>query len=269
MPTPIPIDFTMASAPLGWSGNLPALFTLIEASLSAALDPTFLIGSSAPGAPMPTHDLGPYFDGKEWWFWSALNGGYVPGQQGCAIGTIVMWGGGGPGLPGAPPDWLPCNGAAVSRFTYSNLFAAIGETWGNGDGQSTFNLPPPACFYINAAGWNADYRVPITNLPGLETTAQGVGSYGGSQTCGLLPSDMPALQVPVSWQIGKWQGPPQGSAGTNVACIDGSQSALNYSVDFMTDAKGNQTGPLWKPGGAQQFATVPPFATIYYIIKYQ
>ena len=41
----------------------------------------------------------------------------------------------------APAGWLKANGAAVSRTTYAALFAAIGTTYGAGDGRSTFNLP--------------------------------------------------------------------------------------------------------------------------------
>lgn len=40
-----------------------------------------------------------------------------------------------------PSGWLKANGAAVSRTTYAALFAAIGTTFGAGDGQTTFNLP--------------------------------------------------------------------------------------------------------------------------------
>jgi len=40
-----------------------------------------------------------------------------------------------------PSGWLVCNGAAVSRSTYSDLFSAIGTTYGAGDGSSTFNVP--------------------------------------------------------------------------------------------------------------------------------
>ena len=40
-----------------------------------------------------------------------------------------------------PSGWLECNGANVSRSTYATLFAAIGTTWGTGDGSSTFGLP--------------------------------------------------------------------------------------------------------------------------------
>jgi microcystin-dependent protein len=41
----------------------------------------------------------------------------------------------------APAGWLAANGAAVSRTTYATLFAAIGTTYGAGDGSTTFNLP--------------------------------------------------------------------------------------------------------------------------------
>lgn len=40
-----------------------------------------------------------------------------------------------------PPRTLLCNGAAVSRTTYSRLFAAIGTKYGAGDSSTTFNLP--------------------------------------------------------------------------------------------------------------------------------
>lgn len=51
-------------------------------------------------------------------------------------GMTVPYGG-----ASAPTGWLLCNGAAVSRTTYSALFAAIGTAYGVGDGSSTFNLP--------------------------------------------------------------------------------------------------------------------------------
>jgi microcystin-dependent protein len=53
-----------------------------------------------------------------------------------APGTIVMFGGITP-----PAGYLLCDGSAVSRTTYANLFAAIGSQWGNGDQSTTFNLP--------------------------------------------------------------------------------------------------------------------------------
>lgn len=52
------------------------------------------------------------------------------------VGT-VLWS----ANPAVPSGYLPCNGAAVGRATYPELFAAIGTTYGSGDGSTTFNLP--------------------------------------------------------------------------------------------------------------------------------
>jgi microcystin-dependent protein len=41
----------------------------------------------------------------------------------------------------APAGWLVCDGQEISRTTYAALFAAIGTTWGVGNGSTTFNAP--------------------------------------------------------------------------------------------------------------------------------
>ena len=53
-------------------------------------------------------------------------------------GTIMGW----PawGLP-SEPEWISCNGQAVNRTTYSDLFSIIGTTYGAGNGTTTFNIP--------------------------------------------------------------------------------------------------------------------------------
>lgn len=52
----------------------------------------------------------------------------------------------------APTGWLKANGAAVSRTTYSDLFTAIGTTFGVGDGSTTFNLPDLRGYFPR--GWD-------------------------------------------------------------------------------------------------------------------
>nr|DAX23200.1 MAG TPA: tail collar fiber protein [Caudoviricetes sp.] len=52
----------------------------------------------------------------------------------------------------APAGWLKANGAAVSRTAYAALFAAIGTTYGAGDGRSTFNLPDLRGEFVR--GWD-------------------------------------------------------------------------------------------------------------------
>jgi microcystin-dependent protein len=51
-------------------------------------------------------------------------------------GEIIYYAGATP-----PSGFLAANGQTVSRTTYANLFAAIGTTYGAGDGSTTFQLP--------------------------------------------------------------------------------------------------------------------------------
>ena len=51
-------------------------------------------------------------------------------------GSVIAW-----AANSTPNGYLLCNGAAVSRTPYAALFAAIGTTYGTGDGSTTFNLP--------------------------------------------------------------------------------------------------------------------------------
>ncbi len=50
----------------------------------------------------------------------------------------------------APTGYVKANGAALSRTTYADLFAAIGTTFGSGDGSTTFNVPDLRGEFIRA-----------------------------------------------------------------------------------------------------------------------
>jgi microcystin-dependent protein len=80
----------------------------------------------------------------------------------------------------APTGWLLCNGAAVSRTTYADLFAVIGTTYGSGNGSTTFNIP--------------DFRgrVPAGDN-GLSFTP--VGLTLGTESNQLSATEVPALDV--------------------------------------------------------------------------
>ena len=66
---------------------------------------------------------------------SAITGSGTAPVPLLPAGTIVATGG------TVATGWLECNGQAVNRTTYAALFAAIGTTYGAGNGSSTFNVP--------------------------------------------------------------------------------------------------------------------------------
>lgn len=63
-----------------------------------------------------------------------------------------------------PVGWLVCDGAVVSRTTYARLFAAIGTTFGAGNGSTTFQLPDLRGEFLR--GWDAGRGVDVNRLFG-------------------------------------------------------------------------------------------------------
>ena len=59
------------------------------------------------------------------------------------------------GMSSVPTGWLACDGSAISRTTYADLFTAIGTTWGAGDGSSTFALPDLEGAFLRGTGSHA------------------------------------------------------------------------------------------------------------------
>lgn len=81
------------------------------------------------------------WDGDSWELlsWHSTIDGHIADtdlHSGVPVGTILEDAG-----ASTPTGFLPCNGSAVSRTTYSALFARIGTTYGTGDGSTTFNVP--------------------------------------------------------------------------------------------------------------------------------
>ncbi|WP_342632124.1 phage tail protein [Marinobacter alkaliphilus] len=76
-------------------------------------------------------------------YWRALHAGsWSPWREFAHSGNFSMVGSiAAFAMSSAPVGWVKANGAAVSRTAYADLYAAIGTTYGPGDGSSTFNLP--------------------------------------------------------------------------------------------------------------------------------
>lgn len=111
-------------------------------------------------------------------YWDGSGNWSTPsGSSSLPVGTIIAYG--GTSTPSG--GWLPCDGSAVSRATYSALFTAISTTWGAGDGSTTFNVP--------------DFR--RRTAVGSGGTGTGVlgnaaGNTGGAETVTLSITEMPA-----------------------------------------------------------------------------
>lgn len=78
----------------------------------------------------------------------------------------------------APDGWALCDGTTVSRTDYAELYVAIGDAWGNGDGSTTFHLPDLRGRFLRGAD-NGAGRDPDS---GTRTTGTGgnIGDAVGS-----------------------------------------------------------------------------------------
>lgn len=91
-------------------------------------------------------------------------------NEAAIVGTVIPYAG-----TSLPTGYLPCNGAAISRETYASLFAVIGETYGSGDGSTTFNLPNLTDRFIQGSSAAGEYRE--AGLPNI-TGESALGEWG-------------------------------------------------------------------------------------------
>ena len=91
-----------------------------------------------------------------------------------------------------PTGFLLCHGQAVSRTTYSGLFAVVSAHYGAGDGSSTFNLPDLRGRVV--AGKDNMGGTSANNLTGLTGGIDGdvLGRTGGEQSVSITEAQLPA-----------------------------------------------------------------------------
>jgi microcystin-dependent protein len=95
----------------------------------------------------------------------------------------------------APTGYLLCDGAAISRTTYSDLFGIVGTTYGVGDGSTTFNIPDLRGRVVagqdDMGGTSANRLTnPSSTLNGIDGDV--LGGFGGSETHTLTIAQMPS-----------------------------------------------------------------------------
>ena len=92
-----------------------------------------------------------------------------------------------------PTGWLLADGSAISRTTYADLFAAIGTTYGVGDGSTTFNLPSMP----SAGTGSPNTIIKVTNSGALEPSAISHASNhteGGSDVVSVTLNQVPSYE---------------------------------------------------------------------------
>lgn len=150
-----------------------------------------------------------------------VTGGAVVGEMKPYAGTT------------APTGYLMCDGTAVSRATYANLFAICGTTYGSGDGLTTFNVP-------DARG---------NTLVGRKAADGSFGTLGGvvgEKTHTLIVSEMPSHTHDISTMKSFDQG-----------FITANTNNSGFAQTYQTGSKGGD--------GAHN--NIQPSLVINYIIK--
>lgn len=180
-----------------------------------------------------------------------------------SAGTIMAW-----AASAAPTGWALCDGSAVSRTTYANLFASIGTTYGVGDGSTTFNLP--------------DFR---TRIPRSIGSGFALGDKGGLDNISLTIANLPShshtltngtISATTTFQVA--------STGTNLLTSPdsthnyiggggGGQAAAAIWSDSLTGSPVNingisvsMSGSTNTTGSGNSFPVTNPYIAINWII---
>ena len=160
------------------------------------------------------------------------------GISALPVGAVVPYAAGS-----APTGFLVCDGTAVSRATYSTLFGIIGETYGVGDGSSTFNLP------------NLEGRFPM----GVDASNALATTGGGTAT--LSEANLPDHTHTYSKTT---------DVSTSISLSSGSQVDINspdrnISASSTVTNESRNTGS--GTGSGTAFDVTPAFIALKYIIK--
>ena len=136
----------------------------------------------------------------------------------------------------APSGFLLADGSAVSRTTYADLFAVVGETYGAGDGSTTFNLP------------DLNGRVAVGKS--TDTEFDTLGKTGGEKTHALTQQELAAHTHSIQAYTSGGGGTPQ-------------------SIQAVATPSGTSyVGLTGSIGLGTAHNNLQPYLTLNYIIKY-
>lgn len=154
------------------------------------------------------------------------------------IGSVVKW-----FSTTIPTNWLACNGQAISRTEYAELFAVIGTKYGSGDGSTTFNLP-------NIKGKTT------VGLDIDDTDFNTLGKTGGKKTHTLTENEIPQMDVHMTKDTWFDRGGLEAGGAVNRRVVAG--GATGGVTDYIIGTVN---------GGGQAHNNLQPYIVSNYIIK--
>ena len=152
------------------------------------------------------------------------------------VGVITAYAGDTP-----PNGWLLCDGSAVSRTTYANLFSVLGTKCGAGDGSTTFNLP-------NIKGRS------LVGVDPNDTDFNVVGATGGEKTHTLTINEMPSHNHSTVYMC-SFEGGNQ-------------NTRTGYGYNEVALNKSSYGNSVSNTGEGQAHNNLQPYIVMNYIISY-
>ena len=199
-----------------------------------------------------------------------FNGSDLTGIEGIPTATIVPW-----SSSSIPTGFLECNGAAVSRSTYSALFAIVSTTYGAGNGSSTFNVPnladnvpigkSPGKALASTGGANT---TPVAPAGNVSTNVS--GNVGGSTANASLSTAQLASHSHTFYAVSAFSG------GNNAPRRDADQSRANHTGGNAGSGSGHShnMSANFSGSGSSSFsgttvnpAILQPYLALIYVIK--
>ena len=209
------------------------------------------------------------------------------------VGKIQPW-----GKATAPAGYVLCDGAAISRTDYADLFAVISTTYGAGNGSTTFNVPDlkgkmpqgyeSGNYAMAGTGGANTVTVSLTNNQGVSlTNNQSVTVTGSIDNTSLTEAQIAshshtitgAPYNPAKGLSGHSGGPPVGSGDTNPGnprrtvftpgiSNTGSGTGHTHSHTLAGTLTGTVTGTLSGTVTGSGTNSFSPYVVVNYIIKH-